>query len=227
MDRRSVVSLAAVVASGLSVSACMEPPRNDGRMFQRWAQAVSEIPTTDAEAVARDQQRAQQTLARAPTPAAPTRTPTVVLRSEASGLRPAMSIAVVDPLELPNARDMGLRAAMTVADAVMGDRPARMQPASMTVTRPAARAAEAGSWFAQLAAFRSRAEAEATWRGLKASNAALFADISPRFQTVDLGAKGTWVRLQTSALPTQAAAAKVCRAAGVTDRWCAKGGPSA
>jgi hypothetical protein len=162
MDRRSVVSLAAVVASGLSVSACMEPPRNDGRMFQRWAQAVSEIPTTEAQAVARDQERAQQTLAQAPSPGPPT--PTVLLSSEASGLRPAMSIAVVDPLELPNARDMGLRAAMTVADAVMSERPARMQPASMTVTRAAARPVEAGTWFAQIAAFRSRADAEATWR---------------------------------------------------------------
>lgn len=222
MDRRSVVSLAAVVASGLSVSACMEPPRNDGRMFQRWAQAVSEIPTSDEEAVARDQRRAQQTLARADGPAAPA--PTVVLRSEASGLRPAMSIAVVDPLELPNARDMGLRAAMTVADAVMTERPARMQPASMTASRPAA--AASGAWFAQIAAFRSRAEAEAAWAKLKSANGAVFANLSPRFQTVDLGAKGTWVRLQTSALPTQTAAAQVCRAAGVTDRWCAKGGPS-
>lgn len=207
----------------------MEPPRNDGRMFQRWAQAVSEIPTTDQEAAVRDQRRAQQTLARAAGPAAPA--PTVVLSSEASGLRPAMSIAVVDPLELPNARDMGLRAAMNVADAVMSERPARVQPASMTVVRSetlgAPRSAEAGTWFAQIAAFRTRADAEATWRKLKTANGAAFANISPRFQTVDLGAKGTWVRLQTSALPTQAAAAQVCRAAGVTDRWCAKGGPSA
>lgn len=201
----------------------MEPPRNDGRMFQRWAQAVSEIPTSDEQAVARDQRRGQQ--ARAAKPVEPA--PTVVLTSAASGLRPAMSIAVVDPLELPNARDMGLRAAMTVADAVMSERPARVQPVSMTVTGPAARTAATGTWFAQLAAFRSRAEAEATWRKLKAANAAAFAGISPRFQSVDLGAKGTWVRLQTSALPTQAAAAQVCRAAGVTDHWCAKGGPSA
>lgn len=225
MDRRSVVSLVAVVASGLSVTACMEPPRNDGRMFQRWAQAVSEIPTSDEQAVARDQQRVQQTLARAPTPAAPA--PTLAFSSEASGLRPAMSIAVVDPLELPNARDMGLRAAMTVADAVMTERSARVQPASMSVTRAGGRSAGAGTWFAQIAAFRSRADAEAAWARLKAGNAAAFANVSPRFQTVDLGAKGTWVRLQTSALPTEAAAAQVCRAAGVTDRWCAKGGPTA
>lgn len=201
----------------------MEPPRNDGRMFQRWAQAVAEIPTSEEEALARDQQRAQQTLARSAGPAAPT--PTVVLTSAASGLRPAISIAVVDPLELPNARDMGLRAAMTVGDAMMGEGPARAQPASMTVSRPVA--ASSGMWFAQIAAFRSRAEAEAAWGKLKAANTAVFANLSPRFQTVDLGTKGTWVRLQTSALPTRAAAAGVCRAAGVTDRWCAKGGPSA
>src|SRR5690349_4251202 len=127
MDRRSVVSLAAAVVGGLSAAGCMEAPRNDGHMFQRWAQAVAEIPTDDAEALARDQVRAQQTLARAD--AAPAR---ITLTSDEAGLRPAMTIDVVDPLELPAARDIGLRAAMTMADAVVGSQQPRLQRAALT-----------------------------------------------------------------------------------------------
>lgn len=225
MDRRSVVSLAAVVAGGLSVAGCMAPPRNDGQMFQRWAQAVAEIPTTDEEAVARDQARdqargagrAQTTLARAEPAAEPV---AITLTADQAGLRPAMTINVVDPLELPDARDIGLRAVSGVMDRAMGgERPATLQRVSMTSEAPAA---SGQTWVAQLAAFRSRADAEAAWRQLKTANAAVLGRVSPRYQSVDLGAKGTWVRLRTSPLPSQAAAAAVCRAAGVTDRWCAK-----
>lgn len=195
----------------------MEAPRNDGQMFQRWASAVSEIPTDDAQAFARDKVRAVRTLARAETPAGPT----ITLTADEAGLRPAMSINVVDALELPNARDMGLRTAMSVADSVMGDRqPARVERTSLRTQTPSAQAA--GAWTAQLAAFRTRADAEATWRKLKAANASVLGGVTPRYETVDLGSKGTWVRLRTSPLPSQAAADAVCRAAGVTDRWCAK-----
>lgn len=203
----------------------MQPPQNDGHMFQRWAQAVAEIPTTDEEAVARDQAKAtgvaRQTFASADLPAtSQAAAPSITLTADEAGLRPAMTINVVDPLELPNARDIGLRAVSGVMDRAMGgDRPATLQRASMTTRAPAA---SGQTWVAQLAAFRSRADAEATWRKLKAANASVLGQVSPRYESVDLGAKGTWVRLRTSPLPSQAAAAAVCRAAGVTDRWCAK-----
>jgi hypothetical protein len=219
MDRRSVVSLAAVIVSGLSVSGCLEPPRNDGQMFQRWAQAVAEIPTSDEEAAARDLNRARATLAQASARAPEPSGPAIVLTSEAAGLRPQMTINVVDALELPNARDLGLRGSLNVNGA-----PARFQRASMTAPAPTASTGPpAAGHVARIAAFHTRADAEKTWRRLRAAHADLLAGVSPRFETVDLGAKGTWVRLMTSPLPSRDAAAEVCRAAGVTDRWCAAG----
>ncbi len=230
MDRRSVFSLAAVLVSGAVLAGCIEAPRNDGQMFQRWAQAVAEIPTSDAEAAARDTNRARATLARAghADPADSFTAQVVAVAAEQAGLRPAMSVDVVDPLELPNARDLGLRGMMTVADAVMSEQPARMVRASTTVAtqqRVSAPAAS-GGWAARRAAFRTRQEAEAAWARLKSTDAGLLAGVSARFETVDLGARGKWVRLMTSAVPTQAAAARICRAAGVSDPWCANGRPA-
>lgn len=225
MDRRSVVSLAAVIAGGAVVSGCMEAPKNDGRMFQRWAQAVAEIPTTDEEAAARDANRARETLAHAGQEVmrsddAPG---SVTFHAEQAGLRPALSVTLVDPLDLPNARDLGLRGMIDVADAMAAEQRPQVQRASMT--RPAA-PRTSGGYAARLAAFRTRAEAEATWRKLQAANAGLLSGVAPRFENVDLGARGKWVRLMTGPLPTQAAAARVCRAAGVNDPWCSRGRPS-
>lgn len=233
MDRRSVFRLAALLASGAVLAGCVEAPRNDGRMFQRWAQAVAEIPTTDEEAAVRDAQRARATLAQTdrPAPGGPAADLTaqvVAAAAEQAGLRPAMTVDVVDPLELPNARDLGLRGMMTVADAVVGERPAQLvrTAAPAPVQQRLGTSAPAGGYAARLAAFRSRQEAEAAWNKLKSAHAGLLAGVAPRFETVDLGARGKWVRLMTSALPTQAAAARVCRAAGVNDPWCANGRPA-
>lgn len=229
MDRRSVFRLAALLASGSVLAGCIEAPRNDGRMFQRWAEAVAEIPTTDEEAAARDAERARATLARAGRPVPDNLTAQVVaVAAEQAGLRPAMSVDVVDPLELPNARDLGLRGMMTVADAVVAERPAQLvrTGASVPVQQRLGHPAPPGGYAARLAAFRTRQEAEAAWNRLKSANAGLLAGVAPRFETVDLGARGKWVRLMTSALPTQAAAARVCRAAGVADPWCANGRPA-
>jgi cell division septation protein DedD len=193
----------------------MEAPRNDGQMFQRWAEAVAEIPTSDEEALARDRRNARETLARVDTPVALPLT----LTAEQAGLRPAMSIQVVDALDLHDARSLGLRAAMTVADSVVGrDRPATVQPAALS-TAPAD---PDGAWAAQIGAFRSRDDAETQWRKLKAANVSALAGVTPRFEPVDLGAKGRWVRLQAANLPSRAAAAAVCQAAGVTDQWCVR-----
>lgn len=225
MDRRSVVSLAAAIASGAVLSGCMEAPRNDGQMFQRWASAVSEIPTTDEEALARDAGRARATLAQVGEGAAsPADAPSnFTFRAEQAGLRPAMTVTLVDPLDLPNARDLGLRGMIDAADAPDLLKP-RIQQASLD--RPSAAPRPSGGYAARLAAFRTRADAEATWRKLQAANAGLLSGVAPRFETVDLGARGKWVRLMTGPLPTQAAAARVCRAAGVTDPWCSRGRPS-
>lgn len=227
MDRRSVFRLAAVIASGVVLAGCIESPRNDGQMFQRWAQAVVEIPTSDEEAAVRDATRARETLARNSQPVTDAIASQVVaVAAEQAGLRPAMSVELVDPLEMPNARDLGLRGMMTVADAVTAEPAPRVVRAAAPVQQRVSGPAPGGAWSARLAAFRTRAEAETAWSRLKSSNAGLLTGVSARFETVDLGARGKWVRLMTSALPTQAAAARVCRAAGVTDPWCANGRPA-
>ena len=118
-----------------------------------------------------------------------------------------------------------LRGLMDAADAMAGEAPARVVRAS-AVTPAEGPAAVDGAYAARLAAFRSRADAEAAWARLKSQNGGLLSGVAPRYETVDLGARGKWVRLMTSALPTEAAAARVCRAAGVSDPWCARGRPS-
>ena len=210
MDRSGVFRLAALSVAGLALAAC-EAPMNDGRMFQRWAEAVAEVPVeggSGAPAQARD---AGGQTARG-----------VTLTAEAAGLRAPIRIAVVDPLEMPNSRDLGLRAAFAAASAVTGgDQPPRLRSAS-TATAPVRAAASGAVYAAQLASFRSRADAEAAWAKLKARHGGLLNGVSPRFEPVDLGAKGTWVRLKAGPLSSRDEAARICRAAGVDDAWCAK-----
>lgn len=212
MDRRSVFRLAAVSLAGTLVAGC-EAPRNDGAMFQRWARTVTEIPLDEREAGA----------AAADRPGAPRAVlPQLTLSAEAAGLRAPMKVAVVDPLDMPNARDVGLRAAMAVGELLPGDPgPARMERAAYA--RPPA---AAGAYSAQLASFRSRGDAERAWAALKARHGALFGGLSPAFEPVDLGARGEWVRLKATGLASPQAAAALCAAAGVVDSWCVKGGAS-
>ncbi|HYE42339.1 MAG TPA: SPOR domain-containing protein, partial [Caulobacteraceae bacterium] len=145
------------------------------------------------------------------------------LTAEAAGLRAPIRIAVVDPLEMPNSRDMGLRAAFAVASAVAGrEEPVRLQQASAATAAPVRAAASSAVYAAQLASFRTRADAEAAWATLKARHSGLLRGVTPRFEAVDLGAKGTWVRLKAGPLASRDEAVRICRAAGVSDAWCAK-----
>jgi len=214
MACRSVSRLAAVLAGAAAVSGCMEAPSNDGRMFQRWAEAVASIPTSDEEAYARAG-RPAPSASGAPAPVRVS-APQVTMTAEAAGLRAPIRIAVVDPLEMPHARDLGLRDAI---DMVAGDTAARMQRAAYRQPLAAPPAA-AGGPAVQLGAFRSRAAAEAAWATLRARHGDVLAGIVPRFETADLGARGTWVRLKATA-PNSAAAQQLCRAAGA-DPWCAR-----
>ncbi len=214
MDRSRVFRLAAALCAAAGLSSCMEAPKNDGRMFQRWAQAISEIPVTDEAALARAGGRTAP-----PAKAAPAERPGLEFTAEAAGLRAPIRIAVVDPLEMPNSRDLNLRSVIATAAPAA----ARLQPASMTSAPREAASAMRGSHAARIAAFRSRADAEAQWNALRERHPAVFAGVTPQFEPVDLGAKGTWVRLKAAGLPSPEAAARVCQAAGVSDPWCAKG----
>ena len=113
---------------------------------------------------------------------------------------PAMEVKVVDPLDLPAARAAGLRAAVAIAEPVL----------SSTVKNAGA---------VQLASFHSVAEAQAAWGELQARHAAL-RGLEPSLETVDLGSKGTWIRLKAGPVPADQAPG-LCRSVGIADRWCA------
>jgi hypothetical protein len=75
---------------------------------------------------------------------------------------------------------------------------------------PAAVPAATGAYVAQVAAFKSQAEAEAGWATFKRNHAATVAGMGPNIVSVDLGEKGTWYRLRTGSFPDKAAAADFC-----------------
>ena len=47
MNRRHAAGLVSLLAGAVGLAGCSEPVRNDGRMFERWADAVAAIPIDD------------------------------------------------------------------------------------------------------------------------------------------------------------------------------------
>jgi hypothetical protein len=62
----------------------------------------------------------------------------------------------------------------------------------------------------QLAAFQDRGQADAVWRRLQRAHPAVLGDLQPQVVAADLGAKGTWYRLQAAGLGSEAAARAAC-----------------
>jgi cell division protein FtsN len=79
-------------------------------------------------------------------------------------------------------------------------------PPAAPVTAPAV----SGAYVAQIAAFKSQAEAETGWAAFKRNHAAILGGMSPSIVSVDLGEKGTWFRLRTGSFADKAAAAAFC-----------------
>jgi outer membrane biosynthesis protein TonB len=75
--------------------------------------------------------------------------------------------------------------------------PAPVKPPVDTPAATPAPAAAGGSLL-QLGSYKSEADANTAWKDYKAKHPAV-AGLSPDFKTVDLGAKGTWVRLRVVA----------------------------
>lgn len=128
---------------------------------------------------------------------------------QALGKPKPVDIALVDPIEAAGA-EAGRRAVAALAEPVVRDVIGEKIEAAV----PTGRAV-------QIAAFRSEAEARAAWSDLVDRHRAL-AKLTPRFEAVDLGAKGTWVRLKAGPVTSPDAAVALCAAAGVTDTWCAR-----
>jgi hypothetical protein len=216
MTGKSVSRLAAVLVSALGLNGCGVAIQNDGHMFQRMADQVSAIQVDgEAQGAARSDT----------TETADTQAP-----------HESMAVQVVDALDMPHARDAGLR---TVLRAVQAGSPTddEREPigpkAQAAGLRGALRAAgpllhmvsgdraERPGKSVQLAAFPNEQAAHAAWASLRAKSPALLGRLRPEFDHVDLGSKGVWVRIKAGPLTSAEDAHKVCAAAGVNVRWCA------
>jgi cell division septation protein DedD len=87
--------------------------------------------------------------------------------------------------------------------------PTAPAPAQQIVAAPVL-AAASGAFRLQLAAFQDRAQADAVWRRLQRAHPAVLGDLRPQVVAADLGAKGTWYRLQAAGLGSEAAARAAC-----------------
>jgi hypothetical protein len=202
-----------VLAGACLLLAACEAPQNDGHMFQRWAESVQAIPVSDTppkEGQASAAPAAQAVTAPAPQKFDP------------------MTIAVVDRIDMPNAREAGLRSALKLVHAAVKQQvaetpptPARVAAVTPAVAHTAPALVKTSDRLVQLAAFTTEADARTAWRRLNAVDPAAFRGLSPRFERADLGAKGVWIRLKVG-LPSAAAdARRVCAAAGLAAARCA------
>ncbi|MBS0297026.1 MAG: SPOR domain-containing protein [Proteobacteria bacterium] len=130
----------------------------------------------------------------------------------------ALDVRVVDALDMPNARDAGLRPVLT-AVSTLTHAAASANAGLRGVVEPAGRASPGKS--VQLAAFPNDKAAHAAWAALQAKSPALLGRLRPEFDHVDLGPKGVWVRIKAGPVVSAADAKQVCAAAGVAARWCA------
>ena len=157
--------------------------------------------------------------------------PVAAPRAQDTGLRQALRVEVLDPHALWDARDGGLRgvveaAAPAVAEAAA---PAIVQAASDQVSRavsehlrPAVSAPVRPGAVIQLGAFSSEASAREAWTRFSSGAARAALDgLSPRFEPVTVNGREL-VRLKVGA-PADTAA-EICRAAQISDPWCAAAG---
>lgn len=151
--------------------------------------------------------------------------PQGVASSADAGLRPAVRVEVMEPHDLWDARDAGLRgvveaAGPAVAEAAAPALQAAAVEAVQRTTDEAVRrvASSSETTIIQLGAFSSEAAARAAWAEVSTGAAAWIAGgLEPRFSTVDVNGR-TFTRLRVQAPVEQAAA--LCRLADVADPWC-------
>lgn len=203
-----------VCAAALTTASCglIDNPNR----FETMAQHVADIPL-DSSAAASVRTAAQQ------------------------GLRPAVSrnlkVEVMDPHELWDARDADLAAAaarinsagvreaaptlaqgMVQQAAIRAARPDGLRPA-VARTEPQVAPSRAMTTI-QLGAYSTPEGARAAWSGVSRGTAkAALRGLSPIFETVQVNGR-PFTRLKVSA--PSAAAAAICRAAEVSDPWCAR-----
>lgn len=86
--------------------------------------------------------------------------------------------------------------------------PSPPPPVEQVAAAPAR--ASSSAFRLQLAAFQDRTQVDAVWRRLQRAHPAVLGDLRPQVVVADLGAKGTWYRLQAAGLGSEAAARAAC-----------------
>jgi len=197
----------------------------DPHRFESLAQSVADIPLEGSPR----QPRAEHVAA--------------VRTSTERGLRPAMAdsqaplrVEIMDPHDLWDARDAGLRGAIqhetsqVVEAAAPAVARAMVQQAADRIgshkraepLRPAIRptAAAAVRTTIQLGAYSSEAAARSAWTAVSTGAARQsLKGLSPTFEAIQVNGRSL-TRLKVAAPATTAVA--ICRAAQVTDPWCAR-----
>jgi hypothetical protein len=194
MNPLRIAGLAAVLFGAAVLAGCSEPVRSDGHMFEHWADTVAAIPIDNGGRPA----------------AEATRSPTA----------PVLKIDLVDHLDATRVQDLGLKAAASFVESNLTGLRRKISIGGPEPEAGGAAAETAGGWVAQLAAFPTRDAAEGAWAKLKASHPDVLGGLSARFESVDLGGRGVWTRVQAGPFPSRSEAAAVCAGAGVADRWC-------
>jgi len=152
-------------------------------------------------------------VAAAPTPAKPVAAASVPPKPDTTAIQtkpvalaspPAMkpAIAPAPPATKPTAP--ATKPVAAVMPPPVPSKPPVAVPAAVPAPPPAA-----GGGLLQIGAYRSLAEASAAWTTYRAKHAGLLAGVSTDMKQVDLGAKGTWVRLRI-VTATKADAAALC-----------------
>ena len=132
--------------------------------------------------------------------------------------RPALDALRIDdgaPSSEPSATEPETAA---LSDPTPSEAAPREQPSPAPATpEPAPQPAQAavgvtGDWVVQIAAFRTRDEAEAGWIAFRTRYGELAEGRAPDVETADLGARGIYHRLRIAAFAERAGAEGYCRA---------------
>ncbi|KQS55794.1 hypothetical protein ASG17_06965 [Brevundimonas sp. Leaf363] len=141
---------------------------------------------------------------------------------QSTGPREALKVQVMDPHDLWDARDDGLRGALAhaaVAEAAPRVAQAAVQQVAMR-TQSAVQGAVRRTTI-QLGAYSSAEAAQTAWTTARRSfRGAALNSLSPTFEAVTVNGRNL-TRLKVGPVPIETAAA-LCRAAEVADPWCAR-----
>jgi len=205
MSPAAALRPAVLVGLSLALTAC-GMVESDPNRFEKFGKSVAalDIPMNP-------EQAGRRVVAGLPDAAAQGLRPALTAPAVPAGPREGLKVQVMDPHDLWDAREAGLRgviaqAAPVVAQAVVQEASQRVETAVRRTT-------------IQLGAYSSPAAAREAWADVRqGAGARTMAGLSPTFEAVTVNGRA-FTRLKVGPIPIDAAAA-LCRAADVADPWC-------